>query len=82
MTVRGRLDPGLEKPEEEREEGWMSRCQEREDRNPTQPEARRRTRPKDDATLATSTDLLFKGGHSEGKADLIFGQPTNVLIGV
>ena len=82
MKVRGRLDPGLEKPEQEWEQGWMIRHHERKGRNQTRPEARRRTRPKDDATLATSTDLLFKGGHSEGKADLIFGQPTNVLIGV
>ena len=36
---------------------------------------------KTSATLATSTDLLFKAGHSEGKADLVFGQPTDVLIG-
>ena len=47
MKVRGRLDPGLEKPEEEREQGWMIRDHERKGRNPMQPEARRRTRPKD-----------------------------------
>ena len=33
------------------------------------------------ATLATSTDLFFELGHSEGEADLILGQPTDVLIG-
>ena len=34
------------------------------------------------ATLATSTDLLFKAGHSEGKADLIFGQLPDVFMQV
>ena len=47
MTVRGRLDPGLEKPEEEREQGWVIRRYERTDRNRTRPEVRRRIRPKD-----------------------------------
>ena len=47
MKVRGRLDPGLEEPEEEREQGWVIRHQERTGRNPSQPEARRRKRPKD-----------------------------------
>ena len=31
-------------------------------------------------TLATSTDLLFEAGHSEGKADLILGQLTDVSM--
>ena len=47
MTVRGRLDPGLEKPEEEREQGWVIRHHETKGRNRTQPEARRRTSPTD-----------------------------------
>ena len=47
MTVRGRLDPGLEKPEEEREQGWVIHRHERKDRSQTRLEARRRTRPKD-----------------------------------
>ena len=47
MKVRGRLDPGLEKPEEEREQGWVIRHYERTDRNQMRLEALRRTRPKD-----------------------------------
>ena len=46
MTVRGRLDPGLEKSKEEREEGWVIRHHERIGRTRTRPEALRRTRPK------------------------------------
>ena len=42
MTVRGRLDPGLEKSEEEREEGGVIRHHERTTLNPTQLEVRRR----------------------------------------
>ena len=48
MQVRGRLDPGFEKPEEEREQGWVIRRFERTNRNQMRPEARRRTRPKGD----------------------------------
>ena len=47
MTVGRRLDPGLEKPEEEGEQGWVIRHHEKTGRNPTQQEALRRTRPKD-----------------------------------
>ena len=41
MTVRGRLDPGLEKPEEEREEGGVIRHHETKGRSQTQLEALR-----------------------------------------
>ena len=47
MKVRGHLDPGLEMPEEEREQGWVIRHHKRKGRSQTQPEARRRTRPRD-----------------------------------
>ena len=47
MTVRGRLDPGFEEPEEEREQGWVIRHHEKEVPSPTQPEVRRRIRPKE-----------------------------------
>ena len=47
MMVRGLLDPGLEQSEEEREQGWVIRHHERKARTQTQPEARRKTSPKD-----------------------------------
>ena len=47
MTVRGRLDPGLEQPEEEWEQGWVIRHHERKARNRMRPEVRHRTRRKD-----------------------------------
>ena len=34
------------------------------------------------ATLATSADLLLEAGHSEGEADLIFGQLPDVFMQV
>ena len=46
MMVRGRLDLGLEKPEEEREQGWVIRHHERTSQTRTRPEVRRRTRLK------------------------------------
>ena len=67
MMVRGRLDPGLEQPEEEWEQGWVIRRHERKDRTQMRPEARRRRYPKGVRYLGRIDRLALQSQSSGGQ---------------